>query len=186
MIATVDIDSHVQQLVKWDSVVGNNASQYSKWTPAAKYRDVPMAISGGVVTLTLSNDVALAPTAMVFGVGGLNVSTSYTLVAQQVILLHPLLNDPAVEVFLRANPYADRQAMRLIYEEVASAFSDAELTCTSAADMDTGKWHLYLDVDTHGELDIDAQIEREMALHSAFLQNIKLRRAKEYFHVTVS
>ncbi|MBP8182516.1 MAG: hypothetical protein KAX88_00255 [Rhodoferax sp.] len=186
MIAAVDIDSHVQQLVKWDSVVGNKAALYSQWTPAAKYRDVPMSISGGVVTLALSNDVALAPSAMVFGVGGLNVSTSYTLVSQQVVLLHPLLNDPAVEVFLRANPYADRQAMRQIYEEVASKFSGAALTCTSAADMDTGKWHLYLDVDTHGELDIDAQIEREMDLHSAFLQNQQLRHAKEYFHVTVS
>ena len=96
------------------------------------------------------------------------------------------LNDPAVMVFLRANPYADKQAMRLIYEEIASAFSGAALTCTSAADMDTGKWHLYLDVDTHGELDMDAQIQREMVLHSTFLQNQQLHRAKEYFHVTVS
>ena len=108
MIATVDIDSHVQQLVKWDLVVGNNAAQYSQWNPTEKYRDVPMAIGGGVVTFALSNEVALAPSAMVFGGGGLSVPTSYTLVAQQVVLLHPLLNDPAVVVFLRANPNADR------------------------------------------------------------------------------
>jgi hypothetical protein len=186
MIATVDIDSHVQQLVRWDTVVGNNSAQYSSWTPDTKYRDVPMATLGGVVTFALSSDVALAPSAAVFELGGLSVPTAYALLGQQVVLQHPLLNDPAVMVFLRANPYADKQAMRLIYEEIASAFSGATLTCTSAADMDTGKWHLYLDVDTHGELDMDAQIQREMVLHSTFLQNQQLHRAKEYFHVTVS
>lgn len=131
-------------------------------------------------------DKPLEPSAAVFELGGLSVPTAYALLGQQVVLQHPLLNDPAVMVFLRANPYADKQAMRLIYEEIASAFSGATLTCTSAADMDTGKWHLYLDVDTHGELDMDAQIQREMVLHSTFLQNQQLHRAKEYFHVTVS
>lgn len=186
MIATADIDSHFQQLVKWGTAVGNNAAQYSSWTLDAKYRDVPMATFGGVVTFALSSDVALAPSAAVFGLIGQSVPTAYALVAQQVVLQHPLLNDPAVDVFLHANPYADRQAMRQIYEEVASAFVGAALTCTSATDMDTGKWHLYLDVDTHGDLDVDAQMAREMGLHSAFLQNQQLRRAKEYFHVTVS
>lgn len=186
MIATVDIDSHVQQLVKWDTVIGNSVAQYSQWTPNAKYQDVPVDTLGGVVTYALSSDVALAPSAAVTGLGRLSVPTAYALVGQQMILQHPLLNDPAVEVFLRANPYADKQAMRLIYEEVASAFAGATLTCTSAADMDTGKWHLYLDVDTHGELDMDAQVQREMVLHSTFLQNQQLHRAKEYFHVTVS
>lgn len=186
MIATIDSDSQVEQLVRWDKVIGGTAAQYSPQTLDTKYRNVPIATLGGLVTFALSSAVALAPSASSAGFHSQSVPTAYALVAQQVVLTHPMLNDPAVKAFLRANPYADMLALRLIYEEVASAFSGAALTCTSAMDMDTGKWHLYLDVDTHGELDIDAQIEREMKLHSAFLQNQQLSRAKEYFHVTVS
>lgn len=186
MIGTMDIDNQVHQLVIWNTVAGSSAAQISRWIPDTKYQNVPMSTYGAAVTFALPTDVALVPSAVIGWIGSQSVPTAYSLMAQQVVYQHPLLSDPAVGVFLRANPYADRQAMRLIYEEVASAFNGAALTCSSAADMDTGKWHLYLDVDTHGELDMDAQMEREMALHSAFLQNQQLRRAKEYFHVTVS
>jgi hypothetical protein len=94
--------------------------------------------------------------------------------------------DAATALFLRERPTADRDATREICETVVSAFAGATVTYSSSEDADTGKWHFYIDVDTLGERDLAGQLQRELSLHSKFHQNLRLRCAKEYVHVTVT
>lgn len=185
MLYAGEIDSPVQKLVDWNAALGTGPAYFSQAAQIRQNQLLGLVVNGGVIQMRMligAEDVST--TAM--GAGNLHwASTSYAPGAQQVVFQHPLLSHAETHKFLFHRPSADVSALRQIYEEVAERFSGCALECSASADMETGQWHFYLEVNSNGAMDTDDQICKELDLHAWMNLSQQLNRAKEYFHVTV-
>lgn len=100
---------------------------------------------------------------------------------------HPTLQSEEVKKFQRLMFGADVDALQGIFDIARAKFSDIpNLTWNYQAsiDRDTGEPQLFLRFDTHG-MDVDAQMDREIAMHEAIANDQRLVEAKKYNVITV-
>lgn len=100
---------------------------------------------------------------------------------------HPTMLSPQVHELRRALPQADVMAIRDLYDLTDKFFGDVEnleREYSFHRDHDTGEPILFLTLRTHGQLDVDQLLEREIAFFSEADAQPALKAAQVYHVVT--
>lgn len=100
---------------------------------------------------------------------------------------HPAMTSPQVQSFIRAAPLADVTAIRDIYDLTEEFFGDVvglQREYSFHNDHDTGEPVLFLTLRTHGQLDVDELLEREVGLLTAADTQPALKATQAYHVVT--
>lgn len=104
-----------------------------------------------------------------------------------VLKSHPTMSSPKVLELRRALPQADVLAIRDMYDLTEQFFGDVdnlEREYSFHRDYDTGEPVLFLTLRTHGNLDVDQLLEREMNLFAAVDKQPVLKAVQAYHVVT--